>query len=211
MKDLESALKSAKPEVKAFAFQLLQRAYVSMPDELVFPGGQVVPNAGITLKGRVSGLIQALPGGSDFVKQLPRRTTAYARSGRDADLYRYSGTFTPNKRVVGTWHWAVWPRPKTKQEVPKAAASWAARQKTNEEKPKDVLQIMDGGAVKSRGFSGHFWSGNMLIGINNGIARRMAVHPFGGVDFLIIETGGFEKGKIPKDWNQQYTIYMRAK
>ena len=176
-----------------------------------FPGGRVMLNGSQVVRSRIGSLMAKLPGGSDFINKVPRKTTAYALSGKDEDLYRYSGTFTPNKAVVGTWHWAVWPRPKTEAGLEKAAANWVAHIEKRKERPKDVLQIMDKGKLKSGHFKGYFWSGDMLIGVNDGLARRMEVRSFAGKDFLIIESGGFDKGKIPTDWSQKYTIYMRAK
>jgi hypothetical protein len=121
----------------------------------------------------------------------------------------YSGSFTPNPDVVGTWHWAVWPRPQTAEEVEARAAEWAKR--TKYESPKDVIELQDNGKVKGRSWGGYFWSGDMLIGMETGIARKMEVRNIAGKDFLIFESGGFEPGETPKTWNDQYTIYMRVK
>jgi len=158
------------------------------------------------------GMRNALPGGDDYIKTRPKMTTAAARSGKEADKCRYSGTFTPNKAFVGTWHWAVWPRPKSEAGVEKSATNWVeAQKKGRKEKPKDVLVLMDGGKVKSGAFKGYFWSDTMLIGTDVGVARKMEVRNIAGTDFLIIEAGGFDPETIPSSWDQKYTIYMRVK
>jgi len=153
--------------------------------------------------------MESLPGGQRYLKTQPKMTTAAARSGRDRDMYKPSGTFTPNDALVGTWHWAVWPRPGNVADVEKSAENWVKRSKT--EKPKDVLVLRKNGEVKSRFFKGYFWSGDMLISVNESIARKMEVRHIADKDFLIIEAGGFEPDNIPTSWDQLYTIYMRVK
>lgn len=84
-------------------------------------------------------------------------------------------------------------------------------------KPKDVIQIIDGGKVaRTKYFSGYFWSGNMLIGLNDDQALKMEVKTYEGRDFLIIERGGFippvtSDGleEIPKDFHCGYHVYVR--
>jgi len=208
---LERLLGRATPEAKAFAMEELKKAYESIPPLMKFPGGRVMQNGSQVVRSRLGRLMSKLPGGNDFINNVPRKTTAYALSGKDEDLYRYSGRFTPNKAVIGTWHWAVWPRPKNEAGLEKAAVNWVAGMKKRKEGPKDVLRIMDRGKMKSGHLKGYFWSGDMLIAVNDGIARRMEVRTFAGKDFLIIESGGFEKDKIPANWDQKYTIYMRVK
>ena len=67
------------------------------------------------------------------------------------------------------------------------------------------------GRVKSRHFRDYFWSGDMLISSNEGVARKMEVRKFGGKDFLIFEVGGFDKDKMPTSWGKKYSVYIRAK
>ena len=228
MKALSDQFQTASPEVKAYAFPLLKEVYADVrPKDFVGMGGASQPSAGVTIRNRLGGIIEELPGGTDYIKQIPKKTTAYARSGNERDMYRYSGTFTPNPNVVGTWAWAVWPRPKSAEELPAAAARWVksaqkqiadynnlpASKKRGRNRVnlwKDTLVLEDGGGVKkSTMFKSYFWSGDMLIGINADVARKMQVYNFAGKDFLIIEDGGFTPGDIPTDWGQKYTIYMR--
>ncbi|MDT8391250.1 MAG: DUF6288 domain-containing protein [Lentisphaeria bacterium] len=224
---LAQEMNAASPEVKAFAFPILKEAYKNVPSSFIGMGGARQPNATQVIRTRIGNIMEGLPGGMDFIKQLPKRTTAYARSGDDQDLYQYSGEFTPNPQLVGTWAWAIWPRPKSPEELPAAAEKWVkSAQKQIEEYNnlpdsqkrgrnrktlwKDTLEIKDGGLVKSTNyFKGYFWSGDMLIGINSDVARKMGIRNFGGKDFLIIESGGFDHDDMATDWNSRYTIYMR--
>lgn len=210
---LQKRLKRAAPQVKDFAFDELAKAYDSVPAKMTFPGGRVMHDGSAIVRQRLAYLMDALPNGSNYIKTRPKMTTAAARSGKESDKYRYSGTFAPNPNFMGTWHWAVWPRPKSEEGLEKAAIKWIERLKNAKKKqnPKDVLKLMDGGKVQSRFFQGHFWSGNMLVGINKSVAREMEISTFGGRDFLIIETGGFNPDNIPTQWKDKYTIYIRAK
>jgi hypothetical protein len=209
---LKKLLAQATPGVKAFAMQELQKAYAGVPTVMSFPGGRVMGNGSQVVRSRISAMMSGLPGGDRFIKTMPKMTTAAARSGNAIDKYCYSGTFAPNTRVMGTWHWAVWPRPKHEGEVETRATSWVeGLKKGRKEKPKDVLTLSEGGSVKSGQFKGYFWSDHMLIGTDVGVARKMEVRNIAGTDFLIIESGGFDPETVPSSWDQKYTIYMRAK
>jgi len=140
-------------------------------------------------------------------------------SGNEKDLYTYRGTFTPNDQIKGTWGWAIWPRPKTEQELPALAAKFAESAKPPW---KSTVQFLDGGAIKSKEFSSHFWSGDMLISLYGDVAQKMEVKKFGGRDFLIMETDACfgkaptteseddseqKKEEIP--YPEKYTFYMK--
>ena len=138
-------------------------------------------------------------------------------------MYAYSGTFTPNPAMTGTWAWAVWPTPANPSEIDNRINAYLKGRKgkdpTKVEKPKDVIQLLDGGKVaKTKFFRSYFWSGDRLIGINSDEALKMEVRKVGGVDFLIIERGGFnatpdsdEIVEVAKDWHCGYHVYVRQK
>lgn len=217
-------MKSAGPEVKAFAKPLLKKTYTGMPDVLKDPYTGAVMNRGAkTVRSRVGSIVQQLPGGTEFVRMIPKITLASYISGKDADLYRYSGKFTPNKEMLGTWAWCIWPQPRNPQEVDDSIKKWLkprlGKNPTKVQQPKDTIQLSDGGKVaKSRYFGGYFWSDDMLIGVNDDQALQMEVRTVEGFDFLLIEKGGFnaspdndEIREIPKDWHCGYHIYIRQK
>jgi hypothetical protein len=219
---LADAMKTASPEIKAFADPLLRETFKSMPDVIREPHTKAVLGGGAqTIRSRLATIVQLVPGGEAFVKELPRTTLASYKSGKDSDMYSYSGKFTPNPKVIGTWAWAVYPQPNNPSEIePRLNAflkSKAGKPGTKIEKPKDVIQLIDGGKVaKSKFFGGYFWSGDMLIGLNADQALTMEVRTMGGRDFLIIERGGFnsppdsdEVKVIPKDWHCGYHVYVR--
>lgn len=221
---IADALKQAPPEVKSFADPLLKETYAHVPGVLAEPHtGAVLGNGAATVRSRIGAIMQQFPGGNDFVLKMPKTTLASFISGKDSDMYSYSGTFQPNKAAVGTWAWAVYPAPANPQEIDARIDAWlksaAGKAPGKIEKPKDVIELQEGGKVaKSRFYGGYFWSGNMLIGMNDGQAVRFEVRTAGGRDFLIVERGGFnatptsdEAVSRPKDWHCGYHVYVREK
>lgn len=221
-KAIADAMKTASPEVRAFATPLLKETYHSLPGVLAEPNtGAVMTNGAKTVRSRIGSILQQVPGGDEFVRLLPRTTLASFVSGKDSDMYAYSGTFTPNPALIGTWAWAVYPQPANPSEID---ARINAFLKPNNgkgpdviEKPKDVIQLLDGGKIAKTGFfRGYFWSGDMLIGIDDDQALKMEVRKVGGREFLIIERGGFnakpdsdEIVRVSKDWHCGYHVYVR--
>lgn len=221
-KALTDAMKTASPEVKAFAPHLLKKAYTEVPKEIREPNTGAFMNRGSqTIRSRIGSILSLLPGGEDYVIRLPRTTLASYISGKESDMYVYSGKFTPNPKVVGTWAWAVYPQPANPSEIDARINAFLKPKKGNApekvENPKDVIQLLDNGKVaKTKFFGGYFWSGDMLIGVNDDQALKMEVRTVGGRDFLIIEKGGFnappetdEETAIPKDWHCGYHVYVR--
>jgi hypothetical protein len=138
-------------------------------------------------------------------------------------MYSYSGKFTPNQPAIGTWAWAIYPQPNNPKEVDAFIKAWVNPKSGKApdiiDKPKDVIQLLDGGKVaKSRFFGGYFWSGDRLIGVNDGQALQFEVRTVGGRDFLIVERGGFNAtpdteeaatAEVAKDWHCGYHVYVR--
>jgi hypothetical protein len=219
---INEALKNANAEVKAFADPLLKKTYTSMPLVLAEPNtGAVLGRGGQVTRSRMGNILQVLPGGEDFVKRIPRSTLASHVSGKDSDRYIYNGTFAPNKALIGQWAWCVWPAPNKPDEIDKCIDNYIKGRKGQPlnvvAKPKDFIQILDGGKTAKSGFyKGYFWSGTMLIGMNQDEAVKMEVRTVAGHDFLIIERGGFSKPPatdddlvIPKDYHCGYHVYVR--
>jgi len=101
---IANAMKSAGPEVKEFATPLLKQTYTSLPGVITEPNtGAVMNRASSTIRSRIGAILQQVPTGDEYVRKLPRTTLASHVSGKDSDMYAYSGTFTPNKAAVGTW------------------------------------------------------------------------------------------------------------
>ena len=137
-------MKSAGPEVKAFATPLLKKTYGDLAGVLSEPNTGAVMNRGAqTVRSRVGAILRMLPEGEDFVKQLPRTTLASYVSGKESDMYVYNGTFTPNAAMIGTWAWAIWPTPANPSEIDARINAYMkgrrGKDPTKVDKPKDML------------------------------------------------------------------------
>ena len=219
---IADAMKAASPEVKTFALPLLQKTFASMPGVLKEPNtGAVMTNGATVVRSRIGSIVQEVPGGDEFVRQMPKTTLASYVSGKESDKYVHKGSFIPNKSLVGTWAWCVYPAPNNPQEIDARINAYIKGLKggnpTKVDKPKDVIQLLDGGKVaKSKFFGGSFWSGDRIVGINDDQALKMEVRTIEGHDFLLIERGGFnithesdDVVEIPKGWHCGYHVYVR--
>lgn len=221
---IKDIMKLASPEIKKFAEPHIKKTYVSFPDVLKDTyTGAVMKRGAKTVRSRIGAIVQQLPGGEEFVRRIPKTTLASYKSGKVTDMYTYSGKFTSNDKMIGTWAWAVWPQPNNPQEVDETINKWLkprlGKNPAKVDRPKDMLVLSDGGKVaKSRYFGGYFWSGDMLIGVNDDQALKMEVRTVEGFDFLIVEKGGFnttpdsdEVEKVPANWHPGYHVYIRQK
>jgi hypothetical protein len=215
---IADAVKTASPEVKAFANGILKATYTSLPPVIKEPNtGAVLGGGAKVIRSRIGTIVQELPGGLEFVQKIPKTTLASHISGKDSDMYTYNGTFISNKALVGTWAWAIYPAPNNPGEIDAKINAYVNRKKGKAEKSKDVIQLLDGGKIaKSKFFGGYFWSGDMLIGVNDDQALKMEVRTIGGMDFLIVERGGFntapdsdEVVQVSKDYHCGYHVYVR--
>ena len=223
---ISDALKTASPDVKSFATSLLKKIYEDFPKVLTEPNtGAVLGNGARTIRSRIGGVIQQLPDGDVYVRKLPRTTLKSHVSGKDSEMYSYSGKFEANPAIIGNWAWAVYPQPNNPSEIDARIGAFLKGAKgkdpTKVDKPKDFLQFMDNGKIaKSKFFGGYFWSRDMLIGVNDDQALKMEVRTVEGVDFLIVERGGFNAvpkteeeatATLPPDWHCGFHIYVRQK
>lgn len=217
-------MKGASSEVQKFADPLLKKAYVSIPNPLADPyTGAVMTRGAKTVRARVGSILEEVPGGEEFVRRMPKTTLESYKSGRDSDMYQYSGKFEPNNKLIGTWKWAIWPAADKPDQIDDKVRNWLnpklKKGEVNIEGSKDTLKIEDNGKTSKSGYyRNHFWSGNMLIGIDEDQALKMEVRTYEGIDFLIVERNGKFGGgpdddgtaEIPDDFHTGYHIYMRA-
>jgi len=220
---LDRLIARASPDVKAFADPYLKSALAEVPPQLVEPHtGAVMRNGAKTVRVRLASVIEEIPGGEAFIRRIPKTTLESYKSGRDADMYQYSGTFEPNDQLLGEWKWIVWPPANYPDEIDDKVRGWMKKGIKNGvpdlSRSKDTLIIQPDGKTKKSGYyRSHFWSGNMLVGLKDDQALKMEVRTYNGFDFLIIERAGKFGGgiadegvdAIPDDWHPGYHIYIR--
>ncbi|MDX1682122.1 MAG: hypothetical protein R3336_03280, partial [Phycisphaeraceae bacterium] len=220
---VKGAMQHAGPEVKTFAGQFVKEAYGEIPAELADPyTGAVMKDGSKTLRRRLGSIIEQLPEGDEFLRRTPKMTLKAYKSGQPSDMFVYKGRVEPNPKVVGTWHWAIYPPPKNPGEIDWKIKDWIKKQKSRGpiklKNPKDTLVLKEGGEVaKSHYFRGYFWSGNMLVSNQAGLARRMEIRTYDGQDYLIIEKDKFHggekgdgSGEVAEDFHPGFNVYIRA-
>ena len=223
---ITEGLNDADPEIQKYGLELMKQVYKALPTVMYGESGIAVIKGGAPIKRKAFAEVIAFSDeGREFVKRLPKESLKSYLSGNDADMYTYTGQ-APNEQLVGTWYWAVWPRPKTPEGTEDAILSWLKKLKFENGKVlhtdlKDTLVLEKNGKTsKTRHLSNFtFWSGDTLISSSLGAARKMKIFQTReGVDFLLIEEPDFEKAlnkqgldseNPPKDFNPGYTIYIR--
>ena len=100
--EIGKALSKASPEVKAFAEPMVKKAYHEIPKQLVAKNGALLVRGSQTMRIYTSSMLQQLPGGNEFIRFLPKKTSAYAANGNEQDMYVYK-EFKSAPQFVGKW------------------------------------------------------------------------------------------------------------
>ena len=229
---IKMAMEQANPEIQAYGLKQLKSVFAEQPELLVSrdTGIYVIPD-GATAKRKALGTSLGFSDeGRQFIKLIPKTTLKSYISGKDSDMFRFSGTFKNDPKYVGTWIWAVWPPAMKPDEIDARIQEWLKKSKGNVDlkSSKDTVELRADGNVLSRSYYGHksrlgeyFWTENTIFGVSKGEACQMEIRTYNGHDFLIIETGGFapvipkegeaEPTTVPPDFHCGYHIYMRKK
>jgi len=223
-RELQQTIANANRDIQEYASPILKKAFVSLPNQLADPYTGASPGRGAkTLRARIGNIVQQVPGGEEFVRRIPRTTLKSYKSGRDTDMYQFKGQFEPNDKLLGTWKWAIWPPANNPGEIDEKIESWLKKNlkdgKATIKGSKDTLVIEPNGKTSKSGYyRNHFWSGDMLVGMDVDQALKMEVRTYEGIDFLIVERGGEFGGDpddegtepLPDDWHPGFHIYMRT-
>jgi hypothetical protein len=227
-------LKVASPEAQKLGLKLFIEAYSAIPNPIVAPGGQVTPKQTAVLRGRAYRFIRAIPGGDAFVLKMPRLTSRWQATRREADKFVYDGTFTANKEILGRW--AV------VDQVAAIEEFTFDKKKNVDRLPFRNITFKEGGETDN---GNRIWTGRTLIDLGRTevfgmIIRQVEVPPKVGeimlapqVDepddfeleldgkdpkkvirgasapYLFIETGGFSPIRT-EDWKTSYYVLRRA-
>jgi hypothetical protein len=229
---ISKAMEQASPEIQAYGLKQLKTVFGELPNNLVSKdtGIYVIPD-GATAKRKSLGISLGFSEeGRQFMKAIPKTTLKSYISGKESDMFRFSGTFKNDKKYVGTWVWAVWPPAKLLGEIDARIQEWLKKTKGNVDlkNSKDTIELRADGTVLSRAYYGeknrpgqYFWTENTIFGVSKGEAYQMEIRTYDGYDFLIIECGGFapvipkegevEATAVPANYHCGYHIYMRKK
>ncbi len=229
---ISKAMETASPEIQAYGLKQLQAVSATQPPALVSreTGIYVIPDGASAKRTALSISLGFSEEGRQVMKVLPKTTLKSYISGKESDMYRFSGTFKNDKKYVGTWLWAVWPPAKKPDEIDARIQEWLKKSKgvVDAKNSKDTLELKADGNALSQSYYGHksrpgnaFWSDNTIFSVSKGEAYQMEIRTYEGHEFLIIEAGGFapvipkegeaEATVITPDFHCGYHIYMRKK
>ena len=226
------AMETASPEIQAFGLKQLKTVYGEQPSNLVSrdTGIYVIPDGASAKRSALGTSLGFSEEGKDFMKRIPKTTLKSYVSGKESDMFRFSGTFKNDPKYVGTWLWAVWPPAKQLGEIDARIQEWLKKSKgvVDLKNSKDKMELKADGTVLSNSYYGHkfkpsgyFWTDNTIFTVNKGEAYQMEIRTYDDHEFLIIESGGFapvipkegeaEPTPVPPDFHCGYHIYMRQK
>jgi hypothetical protein len=232
--EVSKAAASAKPEVQKLAFDVFMKTYHAIPSPYLAPGGANLNSAERIIKSTVTDWMKTIPGWSDAVLKMPKTTSVWAKSKKDSDKYVYSGTFTPNKDLMGKWQTVAMAKSaedyqaqlekQVADEAKAKAAAEAAKLKGKTPAPAKPappppkfgigsMDLQDAGKVG--GPKGFVWSGNMLINGGSEEVLKMDIKSVQGKEYLLVEAGGFtqtnEKIEDETPWDPRYYVMERVK
>jgi hypothetical protein len=214
---LEKAIGAASPEVKAFAVPLVKQAYGEVPDDFVAKGG--AKQGAQSVKISTGKIMKQLPGGTEFILQLPKATMRYAQTGEDKDLFVPRG-FKLQPQFVGKWLFLThrYDHPITdpmlqkfaedgwKQHLAKATETQTKKLTGRNAYHAKFLTLENNGKVQR---DERVWSEDKLIDNNLGEARQMAVRTVGGKTYLLVEMGNYPD-EVTEDWKPGWQIYLKV-
>ena len=229
---ISAAMEQASPEIQAYGLKQLQVVSAAQPPTLVSndTGIYIIPDGASAKRSALSISLGFSEEGRQVMKLLPKTTLKSYVSGKESDMYRFSGKFNNDPKYVGTWLWAVWPTAKKPDEIDARIREWIKKSNgmVDAKNSKDTVELKADGNVLSRTYYGHksragstFWTDNTMFSVHKGEAYAMEIRTYDGHDFLIIESGGFapvipkegeaEATPVPPGFHCGYHIYMRKK
>jgi hypothetical protein len=203
--------------VKAFAVPVVKQAYNEVPNDFVAKGG--AHQGAQAVKISTGKIMKQLPGGTEFILQLPKQTLRYAQTGEDKDLFTPKG-FKLQPQFVGKWLYLTyrWDNPMTdlliqksgedglKQHLAKIAETQTKKLTGRAAYSPKFLTLENNGKVRGEE---RVWTEDKLIDNNLGEARQMAVRTLGGKTYLLVEMGKYPD-EATEDWKPGWQIYMKV-
>ncbi len=116
----------------------------------------------------------------------------------EAGLFRDNGKFIPNPKLTGAW---------TTVALVNSPGDFDPTAKPNPDRsPIRKITFSEDGTTDS---PDHFWSGNILMDLNQSSALKISPETIGGAEYLFIETGGFNS-KNPIGWKPPLMVMKRG-
>jgi hypothetical protein len=215
-RDFEKSISKADKQVQALAMPYFKKAFDAVPREFIDPTtGYVMGGGAHYARNKLATILVNLPGGIEIGRTDPKITLKSAISGKDGDMYVFSGTYTPDKTMAGKWLKKIEIMPGKlgaleeaiakedaalakmdesfkKKQANKAANPNAKKKKRKAKSPleqKTYLELLADGRVGTSKLL--FWTDDMLVDNRSGEARRMMLHTSNGKTYLLVEKGGF--------------------
>ncbi len=199
VRGLTSQLKSAQPEVQQLGAKVLGKVYAQFPARYTARGGVDMYTAADFFQRSLYGALSSAPGGLEYLKSVPMRTSKWQSSGKKEDLYVYDGKPKDVKKLFGKWVVSGY------LKEPSGFTSVA------DLKPgRPVFKQLDLRPGGKTGIDTLFWKGKLLLDLSRNQALNMRGVVLKGEVFLLVEGGGFTSGKA-KNWHPGWFVYKRAK
>lgn len=214
---LQKAMGAASPEVKAFAVPIVKQAYSEVPDDFTAKGG--AKQGAQAVKISTGKIMKQLPGGNEFILQLPKQTMRYSQTGEDKDLFVPKG-FKLQPQFVGKWLFLThrYDHPITdpmlqkfaddglKQHLAKIAETQAKKLTGRNAYSAKFLTLENTGKVQREE---RVWTEDKLIDNNAGEARQMSARTIAGKQYLLVEMGKYPD-EVTEDWKPGWQIYLKV-
>lgn len=103
-RDFRNTINKADKEVQAFAVPYFRTAFDAVPNQFIDPTtGYVMPGGAHYARHRLIQLLADLPGGAEAGRTSPKTTVKSAISGKEEDMFIFSGNYTPDPTLAGNW------------------------------------------------------------------------------------------------------------
>jgi hypothetical protein len=234
---ISKAMETASPEIQAYGLKLLKTVYGEQPKLLVSKdtGIYVIPDGASAKRFALSTSLGFSEEGRQFMKSVPRTTLKSYVSGKESDMFRFSGTFKNDKKYVSSWiQPSNMPDAKNTGEIDTVIKEWLKKNNgyvvpTQNSGIRWITELLPNGDArrfsphnrKGRGLGDFFWTDSIVFSVNKDEACQMEIRSYDGNDFLIIENGGFapvipkegevEATPVPPDFHCGYQIHVRQK
>ena len=197
LRGFTSALKGASPEVQKLGAEVLSEAYANFPANYTAPGGVDMHTAADYFQRELNSALSSVPGGMEALHSIPKRTSAWQKSRKEADLFRYDGKPKDVKALHGKW---------TAIDMVPTIEEFSSTRKMDPSKAPFPELVFE--AEGKTGSETLIWSGQKLIDLGKNQMLLMDSKTIDGEAYLFVEAGGFTSGKAA-DWHPGWVVLRK--